>query len=148
MANGPGAPVATMTPALPVSDAKLNDLLSYYHTVQDLIKAYATKANRIDSAILILSVVTSGALWLLASQVVPQVTAWVGAIISTVVTGLTIYLYASGLNRRRKTAHELYTDIGKFIAQYRATPGMSESDYWNAVKGFESAIEDLKFGRD
>jgi len=152
LANGPGNPATTIAvaPGSPVldSDNRLNDLLGYYHTVHDLIRSYATKADRIDNTILVLSVLVSGAFWLLASQAVPQAIAWAGATVSTVVTGLTIYLYASGLNRRRKKAHELYTDIGQFIAKYRADHGMSDKEYWDKVKRIESEIEGLKFGRE
>ncbi len=53
---------------------------------------YFTRRNdRIEFTILILTVRTTGALWLLISQSLEHAAARAGAVISTIVTGFTIY---------------------------------------------------------
>ena len=85
---------------------------------------------------------------LLATQVLPHPIEWAGAIISTVITGLTIYQYAAGLNAKRKKAHILYVEIGKYIADYRDRRSGAAREYWSMIKQFEGDIRRIEYSRE
>jgi hypothetical protein len=75
------------------------------------------------------------------------VVGWIVAIISTLVTGLTIYMYTSGVQRKRKKAQLIFTELGKFLAKVRSSPSMPEPEYWANYKLFEAMINDLRYAR-
>ena len=124
----------------------LNDTLELYHEVGAIISRVATRAKVLELAVLILSVLTSGSLWLLLSLKLPQSTLWFGALASSFVTGITLYIYSSGMNRMRRSALALSRQIGQFLAVIRASQ-ISEEEFWNQYKRFESDVKDLKYGR-
>jgi hypothetical protein len=121
--------------------------VSLYNEVAQLLQNYARMGNLLDNSILILSVLTSGAFWALASDALSKVFGWIGAVISTVVTGLTIYMYTSGVQRKRKKAQMIFTEIGNFIVKVRSQPDMTEQEFWTGYKFFEAAVAYLKTGR-
>jgi hypothetical protein len=100
-----------------------------------------------NSVILALSVLTSGALWLIVSHSAPKGTEFIGATISTLVTFLTIFLYASGLEAKRRGCLQLYKDIGEFIAQLRVDPNfVDEQQRVDKFKKFEFELRKIRFG--
>ena len=118
-----------------------------YATIEPLVQKYASHADRIEISILALSVLTSGAFWALVSDAVPKSMGLVGAAISTVVTFLTIYMYSSGLNRKRKDAIFIFKEVGKFMAVARTNPAMTDAEFWAQYKLLEGMIHELKYGR-
>jgi hypothetical protein len=56
-------------------------------------------------------------------------------------------MYSSGLNTKRKTAIFIFKEIGKFMADVRASASMSEQEFWTKYKLFEGMIMDLQYGR-
>jgi hypothetical protein len=121
--------------------------IDLYNEIERLLRNFARAGNLLDNSILILSVLTAGAFWALASDALPKIVGWVGAVISTLVTGLTIYMYASGIQRKRKKAQVIFSEMGKFIAHVRSSPNMSDHEFWAGYKFFEAMVNDLKFGR-
>jgi hypothetical protein len=117
-----------------------------YGRIQPLVRKYASRANTIELSVLVLSVFTSGAFWALVSDAAPKPMGLVGAAISTVVTGLTIYMYSFGLNRRRKNAIFISKEIGKFMADVRTNASMTDAEFWAQYKLLQGMIEELEFG--
>ena len=113
-----------------------------------MLEKYARLADTLEYSVMALSVITSGALWALAADVAPKQLGWAGAVISTIVTGLTIYLYASGLQRKRKKAIVIRKEVGKFLAEVRGNPHLNEMEFWNKYKVYEGLVEELKFGKE
>lgn len=108
---------------------------------------YAKRADGIDNAILIFSVVTSGAMWALAADVLSKLLGWVGAAISTIVTLLTIYMYASGLRKKRKKAVVIHSEITRFLGRLRGQT-VEQDEYWDTYKGFEAELTTLRYGQE
>jgi len=124
---------------------RLNITIDLYNQLEILLKNLAKRANIIENIVLIVSVSTSGGLWLLAAQALPQQTAWAGAALSTLTTGLTIYLYSSGVNKKRKKAIDLHSEVSIFLAKIRGNPSMSDEDFWEKFKTLETRIRTLNF---
>jgi len=124
----------------------LDDILKLYHSAEREIEKCAKWITRINYTVLALSVLTSGALWLLTSHIAPQGTELIGAIISTLVTFLTIFLFMSGLESKRKSYLEVYKNIGNFVAYYRSTENVEDSVYWGNYKNFEFELRRIQSG--
>ena len=86
-------------------------------------------------------------LWALASDALPKLLGWIGAVISTIVTGLTIYMHTSAVNHKRKKAQLVTDDLGKFVAEVRTNPQLSDVEYWRSYKFFEAKIRELRYAR-
>ena len=97
-------------------------LIKLYTEAEELKTRYASLAKRIDMNILVLSVMTTGAFWALLSDALPKPLGWVGAIISTVVTGLMLYMYTEGVQVKRKEAIFIFKEVGKFLGEARGNP--------------------------
>jgi len=119
-----------------------------YNQAHELMQKYATIADRIEVVILVLSVLTSGAFWALASDLAPKPLGWVGAAISTVVTGLTIYMYASAVQKKRKTALFLFEEIGKYLGEVRGNPHLDEMEFWYRFKVYEGMVKSLPYKKE
>jgi len=130
----------------PLQEQHLAATLVLYHDVSSIITKVANRAKLLEMVVLFLSVFTSGSLWLLLSQKLPESTLWFGALASTLITGITLYMYSSGMNRMRRQALALYEEIGQFIAVIRSTE-IPENQFWNQYKHFEAALKNLKHGR-
>jgi hypothetical protein len=98
--------------------------------------------------ILVISVITSGGLWLLAAHVLPQAVEWAGAALSTLTTGLALYMYSSGVNKKRQKAIDLHAKVGRFLGQIRGNPDMREEDFWENFKLLEHEVFILDLARD
>jgi hypothetical protein len=128
-------------------DWRITHALELYNQCEELLKRYAKTGNFLDNTILIFSVVTSGAFWALASDALPKLLGWIGAAISTLVTGLTIYMHTSAVNQKRKKAQLVAQELGKFVAQIRGNPNLPDPEYWVHYKFFEAKIMELRYGR-
>jgi hypothetical protein len=114
--------------------------------VKALVQSYARRAEMIDLIVIVISCVTSGALWALVADLLPRSLGYAGAALSTLVTILSFYTYSSGLARKRGSALGLLDDVNLFLADLRSNPAMSDQDYWASYKGIENRYNRLQFG--
>jgi len=128
--------------------ADIDTLMHLYDEADELKRRYANLADRIEMLVLALSVATSGAFWALASDSAPKALGWVGAAISTVVTGLTLYMYTSGVQSKRKKAIFVYREIGKFLGEARGNPNMDGSDFWSRYKVYEGMVRTIPYEKE
>ncbi|GJL52236.1 MAG: hypothetical protein NPIRA01_34630 [Nitrospirales bacterium] len=73
---------------------------------------------------------------------------WVGAVFSTLSSGLVLYLYSSGVNKKREKAIKLHFKLSKFLAEIRGDSSMVENDFWYRYKVLEHEVRTLGFQRD
>jgi hypothetical protein len=132
---------------MPASADYIDRMIGLQDTAEAFAAKYAKRADGIDNTILVLSVVTSGALWAIAADVLPKPFGWAGAAISTVVTLLTIYMYASGLRKKRKKAVVLHTEITRFLGRMRGQ-GVNQEEFWDTYKSFEAQLATLQYGQE
>lgn len=126
---------------------RLTKALELYEQLEGLIVRTANRADLLRNSVLVLSVITSGSLWLLISETLPKGALWFGAIASTVVTIVTLYLASAGVNRMREQALTLHTAVARFIAEIRSRPLMGEAEFWDRYKAIEDDIFRLRHGR-
>jgi hypothetical protein len=131
-----------------VENLRVDKTIELYDNLERQLSRFAGRASVIENVILAISITTSGALWLLAAQVLPQATAWAGAAFSTLTTGLTLYLYSSGVNKKRQKAISLHAEISRFLARIRGNTGMSEEEFWDTYKALETQVRTLSFEHD
>jgi hypothetical protein len=124
----------------------IDQLVIKYNDIEAFLAKLASRAKLLELMVLILSVLISGSLWLLLSKRIPETTLWFGAVASTIVSGITLYIKSSGLNRTRVKALSLYQDLGQFLAEVRDAESLHEIGYWPKTKRFDSRIADLRYG--
>ena len=78
----------------------------------------------------------------------PQPVMWAGAALSTLTTGLTLYLYSSGVKKKLQKAIDLHAEVSTFLARIRGNPQMADDEFWDAYKTLESRIRTLGFERE
>ncbi|HEY6377410.1 MAG TPA: hypothetical protein VIX90_17955 [Edaphobacter sp.] len=130
----------------PATD-RIETVSSLYDEVLDQLKSYSSKADKIENLLIVLTVVTSGALWALAADVAPTA-GLIGAVISTIVIGLTIYLPKSAVQKKRKKSLFIYKEIGKFLAEVRGNPHLDNMEFWTKYKVYEGMVRTLPFEAD
>jgi hypothetical protein len=123
-------------------------LIELQNSAEECVAKYARTADAIELTIIVLSVVTSGAVWALAADALPKQFGWAGAAISTIVTFLTIYMYASGLQKKRKKALVLHAEITRYLGVIRGIAVIPSDEFWQTYKGFEARLTALKFERE
>jgi hypothetical protein len=126
----------------------VNKVMELQESAERFAAMYARRANAIDMTIIVLSVITSGAMWALAADVLPKILGWVGAAISTLVTFLTLYMYASGLQKKRKKALVLYTEITQCLGRIRGAQNIADDEFWETYKRFEANLTSLQYGQE
>jgi hypothetical protein len=126
----------------------INKMIELQDSAEKYVAKYARMADAIEVTVIILSVVTSGGLWALAADALPKQLGWGGAAISTVVTFLTIYMYASGLQKKRKKALVVHAEITRYLGQIRGAASIADDDFWQTYKDFEGRLVALKFERE
>jgi hypothetical protein len=129
-------------------DYYLAQTIPLYQSLEEQLAKFSRYGNIIENTILIISVITSGGLWLLAAQVLPQATTWAGAALSTLTTSLTLYLNSSGVNKKRKKAIELHSEVSIFLARIRSNPNMTDSEFWDTYKPLQHKVRTLGFERE
>ena len=126
-------------------ESQLNEVLSLYHAVEnDLVRA-AKLAKALEMTVLSLSVITSGSLWLLLSERIPQSMLWLGVIASTLTVGITLYLGTTGLNRKRTRILDLHGRLGELLAEVRAH-AIDEKLFWSIYKQLEHQLRVIQHG--
>jgi hypothetical protein len=132
----------------PATDQRIKTVSSLYDEVFEQLKSYASKADKIEYLLIFLTAVTSGAFWALAADRAPKEVGWIGAVISTVVIGLTIYLPKSAVQKERKKALFIFKEIGKFLAEVRGNPHFNNMEFWTKYKVYEGMVKTLPFEGD
>ncbi len=124
-------------------DQGIARLVAMHRLIADRIRSVA-KADRIlQVAVLAMSALTSGALWVLVGLAAPVAGAWVGAGLSTLVTGLTIYQLTIGPSRELEQLNELYAEFGRSLAHVWSD---THSFSWHQFKHLESRYVKLGLG--
>lgn len=90
--------------------------------------------RRIELTILVLSVLTSGALWILIAQSFEKVAAWGGAAISTLVLILMLYQRTLGPDHRLEQLRNLQKRIDELLIGLQSGPRYDAADYQRRVK--------------
>jgi hypothetical protein len=109
-----------------------------------LTAQFTTRNYRIEVAILVITVITSGGIWVLLGASFATLAAWFGAVFSTVVTGLTIYQLSLGPKQRVKPVYTLYEAIGKELARLRGVQDFNPTLFWDQYKSFEFELQKLQ----
>src|ERR1700759_3021986 len=126
-----------------IEDWRVQQSIGLNNEVEELLRMFAGRGNLLDNAILVFPVLTSGRFWELASDALPKPLGWIGAVISTIVTGLTIYMHTSAVNHKRKKAQLVTDDLGKFVAEVRTNPQRADVEVWRSAKFCKSNISAL-----
>jgi len=107
---------------------KLHSRLSKYAIAAKI------KQRRLELILIVISAVTTGTLWTLIAGVAQHVTAWGGAILSTIVTALTAYKRSLGPEEVYQRAAELYKKTGELLADVRSSDSFDGKSFWHAYK--------------
>jgi hypothetical protein len=126
-------------------ESQLNEVLSLYHAVEKDLVRTANLAKALEMTVLTLSVITSGSLWLLLSERIPQSMLWLGAVASTLTVGITLYLGTTGLNRKRTQILDLHGRLGELLAEVR-THAIDEKLFWSIYKQLEHQLRVIQHG--
>ena len=90
--------------------------------------------RRLELALIVISGLTTGALWTLVAGLAPTVFAWAGAILSTAATILAAYKKLMGPEEAYQQAAELYRKTGQMIADILSNPKFDSHEFWHAYK--------------
>ncbi len=115
----------------------LTHLRSMYRSAGALSSNLQARSRRIEIAMIVISVLTSGTLWTLISARYPDAAAWCGAVLSTLVTGLTLYQHQVGPMRRHREILALFHEIGQEIAVIEASTRFNRGQFWHRMKFLE-----------
>jgi hypothetical protein len=122
---------------------RLHALLEMEKYVED----YRSETIRIRKIcgfiVLVLSVLTSGSLWLLMSDKAPHFILWVGAIASTVTSGLTAYVAFSALVQKSDDLLVLSHDIGALLGRLRSSHPPDKDEFWGET-GYKGCLGTLR----
>ena len=107
---------------------------------------FARRNYRIEMTILVLSVITSGGIWVLIGASFPQTAAWFGAAFSTIVTFFTIYQLSFGPKQRVRKAYEIYEAIAREVARVRggSSSAFDSTAFWDNYKALEVEVTKLE----
>ena len=115
-----------------------------HRAAQELVERVAQSHYRIEVLRLVLSVLTSSAIWILLGASLPQTAAWFGASFSTIIGGLAIYQFTLGPKRRIQEAYSLLRDIGKELATLRGHTEFDQLEFWQRYESFEFRLKKLE----
>ena len=115
----------------------LNDL-------DGLITSYVRAHDVIEYSTLILSVITTGAIWLLVGEILPHIASWGGALVSSAVTVLTIYSLTVGFSAKRRSALELRTVVSRFVGDQERT-GFRSQYFPDELESLRNEYVTLKY---
>jgi hypothetical protein len=124
---------------------KLIEMMNNLHgKVGGIVESSSKASRKIEILLLIVSILTSGALWILLSISLSKLTLWVGAIFSTITSGLNIFQIAFGPKKEFNESLNLYRDIGNELAHMRASKEIDETRFWDQYKAFETRKIQIK----
>jgi len=114
----------------------LGPTLRLYDDAEKLLRTITRTSNFLRTTSLVLSVLTTGSLWLVLTKAIPAVTLWAGAIASTVATFITLYLKSAGASKRHAKILVIHGDIAKLLAKVRADKA-EPGEFWDTYKKLE-----------
>ncbi len=118
--------------------------MNLYDETYRIIQQSSRRGKTVETLGLLISILTTGTLWMLISEAIPRVVLWFGALASSVTTALNIVPFFRDFPKKRMEALTLCQEIGQFIAAVRASEDVLSEDYWASLKRFETKIADLK----
>jgi len=118
-----------------------------YDEVHELLKKYATIADNIEIVIIVLPPDVRCLLGI-GKRRRTETLGWAGAVISTFVTGLTIYMYASAVQKKGKKALIVFKEVGKFLGEVRGNPSLDEMEFWNKFRVYEGIVRGLPYEKE
>ena len=96
------------------------------------------RIRRLQLAVLILAILTTGSLWAIISKTYPQFATWCGAILGTTLTGLTGFQNIHKFEEKYSETLALYNEVGLAMSQIRQTNNFKPDDFWGPYKSFET----------
>jgi hypothetical protein len=121
----------------------LEPTLRLYEEAQQLLRSITRLANTLKTIALILSVLTTGSLWLVLTKALPEFTLWAGAVASTAATFIALYLKSTGSSRKHGRAIVIHGDIAQLLAKVRSGQ-IQEGDFWSLYKNLEHDLFTIK----
>ncbi len=119
-------------------------LMNLYDDTYRILQQSSRRGKMVETLGLLISILTTGTLWMLITEAIPRVVLWFGAFASSVTTAPSIVPIFRDFPKKRMEALTLYQEIGQFIAAVRASQDVLSEDYWASLKRFETKIADLK----
>jgi hypothetical protein len=140
-------PVITRPYYQPLQQWEAVDLAVGLHRWMGNLCAQFTRRNyRIELTVMVLSVVTSGGIWVLLAASYPQTAAWFGAAFSTIVTFFTIYQLSFGPKQRVRKAYDVYEAIAREVSRLRGGNPVAFDPrvFWDNYKSLEVEVTKLE----
>src|SRR5215813_5101506 len=110
-------------------------LVAMHRLIGQKRREAAASNYKLKVFLLIASAVTTGALWVLLSGAFSEIMKWVGAVLSSVVTGLNAFQLTVGPAKVVEELDSLYAEFGRSLAQARDHPNNFS---WHNFKHLES----------
>ena len=88
-------------------------LVAMHRLIAVRIRAVLRTDKLLQVAVLAMSALTSGALWVLVGVALPVIASWIGAALSTLVMALTLYQLTVGPGREAEQLNDLYEQLGR-----------------------------------
>lgn len=120
---------------LTYEDAMVN-LIARHRLIGEKRRSVAAKNYRLKMFLLIASAATTGAFWALLGGAFPVFMKWAGAVLSTIVTGVSAYQVTLGPAKLVEQLDELYSNFGRTLARARERPS---SFSWHDFKDLQRA---------
>ena len=111
-------------------------LIAMHRLITQKRTTVAAANYRVKITLLVMSALTTGALWIYLGGAIPEVTKWIGAVFSTIVSGLTIFQLTIGPERHLQQLDDLYSEFGRSLAHAREHPANFS---WHGFKHLEAS---------
>jgi hypothetical protein len=111
-------------------------LVAMHRLIGQKRRSAAASNYKLKVFLLIASAVTTGALWVLLGGAFSEIMKWVGAVLSSVVTGLNAFQLTVGPAKVVEQLDDLYSEFGRSLAHAREHPNNFS---WHNFKHLESA---------
>jgi hypothetical protein len=115
--------------------------------IEKQMKFLSKRVNFLEITVFVMSIITSGALWLLVGEIIPTIMTWVGAIINTLILIITGYVKIMGLNKKRDTVMELHKEVYQLLGEIRGSK-IDNPEFWDRYKNLQRRSRALNFIRD
>ncbi len=117
--------------------AAMARLVAMHRLIGEKRRTAATSNYKLKVFLLMASAATTGALWVLLGGALPEPMKWVGAVLSTIVTGVNAFQLTLGPGKVVEQLDELYSEFGRSLAHAREHP---TNFSWHNFKHLESAF--------
>jgi len=124
--------------------AAIEAMTLFYIAVGEIATKNLTLDRKLEKTVLIISTLTSGALWTLIATQFENAAAWVGAIFTTIATGITIYQSSIGPNKTNVLAQSLYEEIGEYLAGLASAVDFDSFEFRDTARKFEAKLRKIE----